>query len=235
MIWMILSVGLANAQGKKNNKVQPFMGGWGVSAQSTLIPLNYPQSFPKIKADGVQTPNFQQAGQDVGLGIKGTLFASRKYRASVNPYYHMGFNDSNYRAFGVNLEVDQMAFRERNVWGYYGLGGGTSNLKFIAPDESTLTATQLYLKGQVGALYFDRTKAYELSLYATFGSTGREQITKDGVVYENQGVLGDADQLKGSLYYPTIGVQGTVYKGDFRKAMKTQKKKKKKKQKKNKK
>jgi hypothetical protein len=218
MWWIMLTLGVANAQGKKNNqKVQPFMGGWGLSAQSILIPLEYPQSFPEIKSGG--TPNFQQVGQDVGLGVKGTIFASRKYRASVNPYYHMGFNESNFRAMGLNVEVDQIAFRERNVWAYYGLGGGTSNLKFTSANESTLTATQLYAKGQVGGMYFDRTKAYELSIYATFGTTGREQITKNGTVYENSGMFSSDDALKGSLYYPTIGIQGTVYRGDFRKAM----------------
>ena len=216
-LWMAM-LGLANAQGKKKgNTVQPFMGGWGVSAQSILIPLEYPQSFPKIKSGG--TPNFQQVGQDVGLGVKGTMFISRKHRASVNPYYHMGFNESNYRAFGLNLEVDQIAVRERNVWGYYGLGGGTSNIRFANANNATITATQLYAKGQVGALYFDRTKAYELSVYATFGTTGRERLTVNDTVYENNGLLSGDDQLKGSLYYPTIGIQGTVYRGDFRKAM----------------
>lgn len=218
-MWLLMTtLGLANAQGKKkNNTIQPFMGGWGVSVQSILIPLEYPQSFPKIKSGG--TPDFQQVGQDVGLGIKGTMFASRKYRASVNPYYHRGFNESNYRSLGLNFELDQIAVRERNVWGYYGLGGGTSNIRFANADNSTLTGTQLYVKGQAGALYFDRTKAYELSVYATFGTTGRERVTVNDTVYENNGLLSGNDQLKGSIYYPTIGVQGTVYRGDFRKAM----------------
>ena len=49
MLWLwMTSLGLANAQGKKkNNTVQPFMGGWGVSAQSILISFEYPQFFPK--------------------------------------------------------------------------------------------------------------------------------------------------------------------------------------------
>ena len=218
-MWLLMTMlGLANAQGKKkNNTVQPFMGGWGVSAQSILIPLEYPQSFPKIKSGG--TPDFQQVAQDVGLGVKGTMFTSRKYRASVNPYYHMGFNESKYRALGVNFDLDQIAVRERNVWGYYGLGGGTSNIRFANANNATITATQLYVKGQVGALYFDRNKAYELSVYAMFGTTGRERVTVNDTVYENSGVLSGDDQLKGSLYYPTIGIQGTVYRGDFRKAM----------------
>lgn len=224
MIWLFC-VGLTTAEAKGQNKVQPFMAGWGVSAHTTLIPLEYPQSFPLIKS-GEET-TFQQVGQDLALGVKGIMFTSRKYRASFNPYYHVGFNDSNYRSLGLNLEFDKVAVRERNVWAYYGLGGGTSNIKFVDPNEATLTATQLYLKGQAGAMYFDRTKAYELSAFVTFGTTGREQITKNGTVYENNGLFGGDDQLKGSLYYPTIGLQGTVYRGDFRKAMKNPNKKKK--------
>ena len=66
----------------------------------------------------------------------------------------------------------------------------------------------MYAKGQVGTLY-DRTKAYEISMYATFGTTGRERVTVDAD-YENNGLSGE-DELKGSRYYPTIGIQGTVY------------------------
>ena len=42
--------------------------------------------------------------------------------------------------------------------------------------------------------------------------------TVNDTVYENNGLLSGEDELKGSLYYPTIGIQGTVYRGD-RKAM----------------
>ena len=223
MMWMLMmALGVANAQGKKQGgKVQPFMSGWGISAQSILIPLEYPQSFPDIRDSvGVDTPVFQDVGQDLGLGVKGTMFVNREYRASFNPYYHMGFNNSNFRSFGVNLELDKIAKRERNVWAYYGVGGGTSNIRFANASDATLTATQLYAKGQVGGMYFDRTKAYELSLYAMFGTTGREQIAIGDAVYENNSLLSGNDDLNGSLYYPTIGIQGTVYKGDFRNAMK---------------
>ena len=235
-MWLLMTlIGLASAQGKKkNNTVQPFMGGWGVSAQSILIPLKYPQSFPKFKDDETLTPVFQHVEQDIGLGFKGTLFASRKYRASVNPYYHRGFNESKYRAYGLNFELDQIAVREKNVWGYYGLGAGTANIRFANADNSALTGTQLYAKGQVGALYFDRTKAYEVSLYATFGTTGRERVTVGSTDYENDGLFSGNDQLRNSRYFPTIGVQGTVYRGDFRKAMQNPNNKRKKGQKGNK-
>ena len=76
-MWLLMTVlGLANAKGKKkNNTVQPFMGGWGVSAQSILLPLDYPQSFPKLKSGG--TPSFQHVA-NIGIGVKGTMFPSRK-------------------------------------------------------------------------------------------------------------------------------------------------------------
>ena len=224
MLWLLVGVSFAGQGKKQQGKVQPFMSGWGLSAHSIIIPLEYPQSFPEIKSGN--TPDFSQVGQDIGVGIKGTLFANRKYRASINPYYHHGFNDSNYQALGINLEVDQIAFRDRNIWAYYGLGGGSSNLRFAVDDNNSLSATQIYAKGQVGAMYFDRTKAYEFSVYAKFGTTGRETITRAGETFENNNFLEGNDQLKGSLYYPTIGIQGTIYRGDFRKAMKNPKPKK---------
>ena len=119
------------------------MGGWGVSAQSILIPLEYPQSFPRSSS---VEPRFQQVGQDVGVGIKGTMFVSRKYRASVNPYYHRGFNESNYRAFGLNFELIKLLY-EKEMSGVLWSGCRYADIRFER--RRYLTGTQLYAKGQL--------------------------------------------------------------------------------------
>ena len=218
-MWLLCTLSIASAQGKKNKPVQPFMNGIGVSVHTTLVPLEYPQSFPTIKDESITTPGFETMGQDLAAGLKGTLFLNRSIRASVNPYYHHGFNDSNYQALGIQVDADKIAHRERNVWAYYGVGAGTANMRFSNADNAELTATQLYGKVQAGFIYFERTTGYELSMFATLGSTGREELSMGTglATYRDEGLFGAGDQLKGSVYTPTVGLQATVYRGDFRK------------------
>lgn len=225
MMWLMCGLSIASAQGKKNQQVQPYMNGVGLSAHTTLIPLEYPQSFPTIKDESITTPRFETMGQDLAVGLKGTLFLNRTMRASVNPYYHHGFNDSNYQALGIQMDGDKIVFRERNVWGYYGVGAGAANMRFSNADKAELTATQLYAKAQAGVLYFERTTGYEFSIFATLGSTGREELSLGSGLksYRDEGLFGAGDQLKGSVYTPTVGLQATVYRGDFRKVFNNKK------------
>jgi hypothetical protein len=222
MFWL-LSLVLSVAQaGNQNGKVKPYMRGMGVSVGTLLYPSSYPMKLPHIKddiaaADGVTSPDFNQFRQDVVLGGKGTLFVSPKFRGSANPYAHLGFNDSNYRAYGIDLGVDYMAFRERNVLGYYGGGLGTQAFSFTDGGSGELSGTQNYLKAQAGLIYFEKRKAYELEAYVKLGNVNQEVITVGNSTYEQGGLTGSDDQLSTSLYSPTVGLQGTMYIGDFRK------------------
>lgn len=227
LLLSLLNFAFAAPKNNQPAKVKPFMSGMGASVGTMFVPLDYPSKFPTIKGQDT-SPQFTQVQGDVLLGLKGTMFVNQQYRASLQPYLHHGFSDSQYNAYGVNLEVDKMAFREKNVRAYYGLGAGSANMSFANANGATLTGTQLYLKGQAGLLYFDRNKAYELGMYAQMGRTGRETLTTStGNTFQNNGLFGSDDKLKGSMYFPTIGLQGTVYYGDFRKGMRDPQKQKK--------
>ena len=225
MMWLLTVILNVAQAGNQNGKVQPYMKGAGVNASTIVYPSSFPITLPNIKtdietADGVTTPNFNEFRQDLAIGGKGTLFISPKYRASVNPYAHFGFNNSNYRAYGANFEVDYMAFRERNVMGYYGGGVGTQMFSMTDGGSGSLNAAQNYLKAQAGVIYFEKRKAYELAAFAKLGKVTNETITVGGKTYEQGGFTGSDDQLTTSLYSPTFGLEGTLYFGDFRKMFK---------------
>jgi hypothetical protein len=195
-------------------KVTPYMNGIGPSVHSMVFPQQFPATFPKYKdVNGDKQPsNLEKVKLDAALGLKGTMYINRQYRATFNPYYHKSFlNDAGYSAIGLNFGVDKTAYRERNVLAYYGVNLGKDWLRFNQTEQGkgSLTAEQLYIQPQVGATYFNRKSAYELALYARIGLTGVESYALAGTTYEG-------DTLGNGIYSPTIGLQGTYYVGDFR-------------------
>ena len=223
MIIMLCGLLLGEAEAKKGLQNRPYMYGWGPSVNTMLFPFQYPHSFP-IGKDDTTPPNEQlnEMRQDLGFGPKFTMYINKQYRLSAYPYAHLGANQSGYRSVGISLEGDASILIDNNVSVFYGVGGGSNLFTFDQGSSGVVSAQQLYAKGQVGMMYFDRLRAYELALYAKFGWTGVERFEYLDVEYEND--VGANDDLKGSLYYPTLGIQGTYYFGDFRKAQGKKKK-----------
>jgi hypothetical protein len=213
MLLLSLLLGHVDAKSKVN---RPYMYGWGPSAHTMLYPFQYPYIFPKGK-DELDPPNAQldKMRQDLGFGPKFTMHINHVYRVAAYPHVHLGANDSGYKSAGLSLEADASVLLDNSIAVFYGLGGGSSLFTFDQGQNGTITGQQLYLKGQAGGIYYDGTKAYELSIYAKLGVTGVEKFEYNGAEYENS--LGTDDQLSRSLYTPTFGIQGTYYFGDFRK------------------
>jgi hypothetical protein len=162
-------------------------------------------------------------GADLGIGLRGVLYFNKDYRMSVRPKIHMGFADTGYFAKSLSLEVDKIFFHESGVNAFFGGGLGPGTIKF---DQSngTLEGRQLFLRGQVGALYKSVNQAYELNLFMLLGYTSSEVYTYDDAdgneqTAENVGMFGasedELDELKSSSYYPVIGIEFSGYYGNF--------------------
>jgi hypothetical protein len=200
----------------KSSITKPYMYGWGPSVNTMLYPFQYPYVFPQGK-NQADPPSDQlnEMRQDLGFGPKFIMYMNRRFRLSAYPYLHVGANESGYRSAGLSLEGDVSALVDNNIIAFYGVGGGSNIFAFDQGNDGRISGQQLYAKGQIGGIYFDKFKAYELALYLQFGFTGVEQFEYDGSTYENS--LGEGDQLTTSLYTPTVGIQATYYVGDFRK------------------
>jgi len=246
MLVLLSTLLIGNADAKKMTMTKPYMYGWGASVHTMMFPFSYPPVFPDVRlseedggvvdSDGTITAtdlNLNDVNQDLGFGPKFTMYLNKMYRFSAYPYAHFGANESGYRSLGISLEGDRSALVEQNIIAFYGLGVGSSLFWFDQEMENnvdvSLTGNQLFAKAQVGGIYFDKVRAYELSMYVKLALTGLEELDVGNTTYTpslNQSEEG----LTQSLYTPTFGIQATYYVGDFRKI--TQKKGKKKKGKK---
>ena len=217
MLFLMLGL-LAPLAEAKSSITKPYMYGWGPSVNTMLYPFQYPYVFPEGK-NQMDPPSDQlnEMRQDIGFGPKFLMYVNKRYRFSAYPHLHVGANDSGYRSAGISLEGDASALVDNNIIAFYGVGFGSNVFAFDQGSDGKISGQQLYAKGQVGGIYFDKVKAYELALYMKFGFTGVEQFEYNDVTYENS--LGVDDQLTTSLYTPTVGIQATYYVGDFRKIM----------------
>ncbi|MEC8382709.1 MAG: hypothetical protein VXZ96_20445, partial [Myxococcota bacterium] len=82
--------------------------------------------------------------------------------------------------------------------------------KFDQSDVGKLDGRQIYLRGNIGALYRNVNQAYDISLFGIVGNTSNQTFTASE---------GDtAVDINGGVYMLPIvlGVEGTFYFGDFK-------------------
>lgn len=220
---MILSFLLA-ALPTAEAQAKPFMWGVGPSVNTYLFPFGYPHSFPTTDdGNGNNNPDSNLSKSDfvMGFGGKGVMYMNWFWRAALRPTFTRGMDDSGYSAWSLSVEVDRTIQAANGINILAGAGLGTGGFTFDQGSSGgSLTARQLYARGQAGAMFRNPTRSYEVMIFAILGFSGQEEYTFNGNSYVNGGfnLLGEeasSESLGGGLYSPVIGVEGTVYFGDF--------------------
>ena len=205
LLSMLLAwVGTAEA---KQKKPEPFMWGVGPTIGTYLLPFDYPYSFPKEIRDS--DPTMQGLEGDVQLGAKGTIYMNRDYRLWGHGYLHLG-NKAGYNGRGITLGLDKVLLRDNGINLYVGAGGGLGRFKFDQSDVGKLDGRQIYLRGNIGALYRNVNQAYDISLFGIVGNTSNQTFTPASSE--------EAADINGGVYMAplVLGVEATVYFGDFK-------------------
>jgi hypothetical protein len=197
-------LGTADAAGQ----VKPYMNGVGAAVNTIVFPQQFPQTFPGLKGEDSRL-NMNEVQFDASIGLKGVSYINKDYRVTINPYFHKGFGDSGFRSLGLDFGIDKTLFKERNVMTYGGVNIGKGWMTFDQSEKGVLKTQQPYAQAQVGGIYFNRTSAYELALFARAGLGGLEEYTLGGVSYPDE-------DLKEGLYWIPLGLQFSYYYGDFR-------------------
>ena len=81
---------------------------------------------------------------------------------------------------------------------------------FDQSDVGKLDGRQIYLRGNVGALYRNVNQAYDISIFGIIGNTSNQSFTPDG--------SDTAQDINGGVYMLplVVGVEGTFFFGDFK-------------------
>jgi hypothetical protein len=214
------------------------MWGVGPTLSTMAFPGAYPSNFPTV-ADGSNTPNprdnLERVKGDLGLAARGVLYIKNRNRIGARLHMGFGLGGADMRNTALTIEYGQSILRQDNVNIFVGGGIGVGKLRFDQGDDGGDLRLNTYnTRVQIGAIFRDTRgrknaaddRAYELALFATpLGWAGPETYEFGGKEFSDPesrslfaGLTSDDDDdqvFKGSIYNPTIGIEATVFFGDF--------------------
>ena len=217
----------------------PYMWGAGPSVSTIAWPGAYPHSFPSFndKVSSLPGENSELSPQNAlsqskggfWLAGRGVVYLKRTQRLGVRLNTGWG---GGMRALQTTVEFEQSLIRESNINIFAGGGVGLGKLSF-SEDSAKLSMSTYVARAQVSAIYRNSMgkknkaddQAYELSLFMVLYGTGPESYTNGDLTAENPSGINlfsgltsdesDDKQLKGGMYSPYIGIEGTVFFGDL--------------------
>lgn len=202
----------------------PYMWGVGPNLGTMIYPGEFPAYYPKVDIAEGETvagladndrPEFEQVRGDLIVGARGVMYLDKMSRFGAR--LNMGLGEG-YRALNFTAEYDFLPVDKNGLSSFVGAGAGFGNMRFEAEDVGELKLATYIFRGQAGLLYRNKTQAYEANVFVQVDLPGGSRFTSiDDVEYET-----------GFKSYGMIGVEGTIYFGDFRPPTEGKKKKKKK-------
>ncbi len=199
---------------------------WGVGPTlgTVAVPAQYPVAFPGIVFTDGGDEKVQYVRGDIDFGVKGVLYPSANGRLGARGLVGLGLG-SPWSSGQLTLEYDHAFVKESGFQMLIGAGIGAGTERFGGTEGSHengyLIVNYFPIRAQLTALLRDKTRAYELDLFGAY------HIAADQTYFAGEGADGvtpaDSDALTdGVALYLKVGVEATVYFGDF-KSQKSQK------------
>jgi hypothetical protein len=212
----------------------PKMWGVGPSISTQVFPPSIPNSrskFDNWKDDmentavgeayadengKLQEGKYPGVQGDFQLGAKAMVYFNDEWRMGVRPNFGMG---KNFSSWNVNLEIDKILISSGGMNAFMGGGLGMGRMKFTSAeeDDSYYNLGNYIARIHAGGYYAFKKQAVELSLYAKFPFAYRQVLH---VGEEEYGLNSGFNPVQ----YFAMGLELSVYFGDF--VMKNPKKKK---------
>jgi hypothetical protein len=210
-----------------------YMFGFGPRVGTIVIPGGYPASYPSFDEqdqNGEETGEKIKIGEDTSiekvrgdliLGMEGLYWADKSNRlaGTVGLGLGSGYNDAH-----LILKYDKMqAMDALDVFVGGGVGVGVANFK---GDEGEHLRVPYYpIRGEVGAIFRQKTHAIQALLFLNLNLPGRQTLTldqeaADGTLYEVE-----YESAFGWSFYPQLGAEIQLLFGDFTKPRKNKKNK----------
>jgi hypothetical protein len=216
MILMLLSL-LSPAEAGS----APYMWGVGPTINTIVYPGSHPLSFPSETRDEETNKTLlDKTKGDMGIGAHGVLYMGKTQRVGSHAWY--SFGAGGFRSTNLTLEYDFAGTDQGGVAILGGFGAGVGHQRWQTNDVGEIKMATYMGRAQGTVTYRTRRQAYEIGTYFLLTLPGKQMWNPSGDAEE--------EQVKGGVY-PTLGLEATVYFGDF-KAPTSKKKKKKKKKKK---
>jgi len=203
LLWTLITIPIASAGSG------PYMWGVGPMVNTIVLPGEHPASFPKATRikdqDGNNQALLDKTLGDVGFGVHGVLYMKKAQRISSHAWYSTGAGQ--YRSPNITFEYDFAGQASNGVTLLGGLGAGLGAQRWTTDSAGTLKMNHYILRGQGAVNYRTKKNCYEMGAFINWYLPGRQLWDAAGDAEE--------ERVKGG-FYPTLGLEGTVFFGDFR-------------------
>lgn len=200
---------------------------WGIGPELGTMgfPVEYPALMPALAQTSKGANLVDPVRFDLRLGAHGVYYIGKSGRLGARLQYSGNF--AAWNAQEATAEWDWVLMRQDNFqfFGGVGLGFGHDHFAAAEPAKGTdpyLDVTYFPVRGQLGMLWRDRTRAYEANLFATWHIAGDQRFSKTGDVADEETGTAVADPFgtdtkkSDAALYVAVGAEITVYFGNFR-------------------
>ncbi len=206
----------------------PYMWGVGPEVGTIVLPFQHPAAFPSLTEDLDEDgkkddlgDSLEKTAGDALLGAKGALYINESNRLLGQVGFGLG--SGGYRSSEVTFEYQTLPISGDGVEAFAGVGLGFGRMAWTTEcdDDSegvssactiqhpgSYGMSTLLLRGSVGALWRNKTQAYELSFFGHYVIAGNRAFEAQGASSEQE--------VSGVGLYPYLGIAGTIYFGDFK-------------------
>jgi len=193
---------------------------WGAGPQisTMLFPSAYPIALPDGAQDENGDPLVDKVHFDLELGGRAVMYPTKYGRVGARLLF--GFGTSGFARQEFTLEYDATLVTQGAFQVLGGAGIGVGHEKFHGgeegPEEGFLNVQYYPIRGELGALMRDDKRAYELALWAAIHIPGSQRYyaSPDSDPVEGKG---DSFAFGGFRSYVGLGLEATVFFGDFSK------------------
>lgn len=180
----------------------PKFDNWGDEIEGTAIGTAYADEKGRLNKD-----KYPGVAGDFQLGAKAMVYFNDEWRVGLRPNIGMG---KNFSSFNMNVELDKILFTGSGMAAFMGGGLGMGRMKFKSheDDGSDYTLGNYIARLHAGGYYKLKKQAIELSLYTKIPFAYRQELHVED---ESFGLNAGLNPVQ----YFAIGIEATVYFGDF--------------------
>lgn len=206
---------------------------WGVGPTigTTGFPIEYPAVMPELAQNNDGDNLVAPVTFDLRVGAHAVYYIGNGGRIGGRAFYAGNF--ATWGAQEITIEYDVVLTKVEKFQILAGGGLGFGHDRFGATAEANnpdayLDVTYFPLRAQIGGLFRNGARAYELQIFGTWHIAGEQKFSLTGEAADEETGTAIADPFatdattkSDTALYAAIGVEATVYFGDFKNASKS--------------
>ncbi len=178
-----------------------YMWGVGPSVSTVFYPTRFPGSFPNSLGEDW---DFDFRPGDIEFAARGLFYLDTDRRLSARA--GLGGGPGWYTRW-FDVDFDRMLSGSSGFHSFLGGGAGLGKDRFTDTDGDQLEVSFFLVRAQFGGIYRNTTQAYELGLFTAYHVPLEHMLDPAGSQETLKGIGGR---------YGQVGLEASVYFGDFK-------------------